>query len=237
MKRTKLQAAFTAGVLIIMMSACQSTSVSNRSGFRPTPTISPAPPQPVEFINAVSKGTVEYILKPMGAFRKVVLHVTNKSESTLRVSVDVGTEFDSTDVELQLVVFKKAQLDAQSRRDSAVELEVASLDIHKLPSSNVGTAWRVHKSARLTQFLQCASDTLEKKKRSNEAYAKLLSGSDSFMFADAVWSARGASRADFMDHLLHRVQSRQSHADVEMAAYYPVTEEITRNCGSLKKLD
>lgn len=237
MKRSKLQAALTIGILITVLSACRSPSVSNRAGVRPTPTISPPPAQPVEFIDAVSKGTIQYALKPMGAFRRVVLRVTNKSESPLRVNVEVGTEFDSTDVDLQLVVFKKAQLDVQPRRESAVELEVASLDINKLPTTNVGTGWKVHKSARLTEFLECASDTLEKKKRSSATYANLLSGMDSFMFADAVWSARGASREDFMDFLLHRVRTPQSHADVDLAAFYPVTEEITRKCGSLKKLD
>lgn len=237
MKRTKLQAVVMISALIIVLSTCRSPSISNRSGLSPTPIISPAPAQPVEFVDAVSQGSVGYTLKPVGAFSRIALHPTNKSETTLQVKVEVGTEFTATDLDLKLVVFKPAQFVTRPRQFSVVELEVASLDIHQLPNTNIGTAWTVRKSARLAEFLQCASETLQKKKQSNETYAKLLSSMDSFMLRDAVWSARGATRADFMDHLIHRVNSPQTRADVTMAAYYPVTEEITGKCGSLKKLD
>ena len=233
----KLLATLTgSAILLAVMSACRTTSVS--SGPRPSaaPTISPAPAQPVEFIAAVSQGTVEYTLQSMGSFSRVVLWLTNKSETPLQVNVEVGTEFEPAQIDMPLVVFKKANVLVQPRQRWMVELEVTSLDIHKLPSVDVGTAWQVHKSNRVAEFLQCASDTLEKKKKSNAAYEQMLSGLDSFMLQYSVWRARGAGREEFMDFWLHRVRSPQSHAETNDAAFSPVLEEIKRTCGELKSL-
>lgn len=111
-----------------------------------------------------------------------------------------------------------------------------SLDIHKFPSVKVDTAWQVHKSNRLVEFLQCASDTLEKKKKTNQAYKTILGDLESFMLQYSVWRARGAGREDFMDHWINEEDNPQSHAEINYAAFYPVLEEIKRTCGELKKL-
>jgi hypothetical protein len=233
----KLLAALTgSAILLAVMSGCRSTSSGSRSRSSPTPKISPGPPQPVEFINAVSQGTVEYTLKAKGSFRGIVLWITNKSETPLQVNVEVGTEFEPAQIDLPLVVLKKANVVLQPRQRWMVELEVTSLDIHKPPSVNVGTTWQVHKSNRLTEFLQCASDTLEKKKKSNQIYEQMLGGLESFMLQYSVWHVRGARREEFVDHWVNEEDTPQSHADVEYAAYYPVLEEIKRTCGTLDKL-
>jgi hypothetical protein len=233
----KLLAALSgSAILLAGMSACRSTSVSRGPRPSPTPKISAGPAQPIEFIAAVSQGTVEYTLQAKGSFNRVVLWLTNKSETPLQVSVEVGTEFEPAQIDMPLVVFKKASVLVQPRQRWFLELEVTSLDIHKPPSLNVGTAWQVHKSNRLTEFLQCASDTLEKKKKSNEAYEQILGGLESFMLQYSVWRARGAGREDFMDHWVKEEGNSQSQAEVDYAAFYPVLEEIKRACGELKKL-
>ena len=236
-KTIKLLAALTgSAILLAVMSACRSTSSGSRSRSSPTPKISPGPAQPVEFITAVSQGTVEYALKAKGSFRGIVLWITNKSETPLQVNVEVGTEFEPQN-DVPLFVFKKASVVVQPRQRWMVDLAVTSLDIHKSPSVNVGTTWQVHKSNRLTEFLQCASDTLEKKKKINQASKTILGDLESFMLQYSVWRARGAGREDFMDHWINEEDNPRSAAETNYAAFYPVLEEIKRACGSLEKLN
>src|SRR5882724_2275694 len=166
-KTIKLLAALTgSAILLAVMSACRSTSSGSRSRSSPTPKTSPGPAQPVEFINAVSQGTIEYTLQATGSFNRVVLWTTNKAETPLQVNVEVGTEFEPAQPDMPLFVFKKTSVVVQPRQRWMVDLAVTSLDINKFPSVKADTAWQVHKSNRLTEFLQCASDTLEKKKKS-----------------------------------------------------------------------
>jgi hypothetical protein len=237
MKRTKFLTALTvSAVLLTMMSACRSTGVIHEPGPKPSPGISPSSTQSVDFIDAVSQRTLEYTLKAIGQFSRVVLHLTNKSETALKVNVEVGTEFDPADSDLQLVVFNKAEVVVQPHARSMVELEATSLDIHNLPTVNVGTAWQIHKSARLAEFLRCAADTLEKKKQSSELHARFFRGMDHFVLRDSVWRARGATRDDFIDFDVNRVRSSRSNAELTFAAFNPVLEEIIRNCRPLKSL-
>ena len=236
-KTIKLLAALTGSALLLaVMSACRSTSSGSRSRSSPTPKISPGPAQPVEFITAVSQGTVEYTLKAKGSFRGIVLWITNKSETPLQVNVEVGTEFEPAQIDLPMVVLKKASVVVQPRQRWMVDLAVTSLDIHKPPSVNVGTTWQVHKSNRMVEFLQCASDTLEKKKKTNHAYETILGDLESFMLQYSVWRARGAGREDFMDHWINEEDNPRSAAETNYAAFYPVLEEIRRTCGTLEKL-
>ena len=234
----KFLAALTgSAILLAVMSACRSTSSGSRSRSSPTPKISPGTAQPVEFITAVSQGAVEYTLQGTGAFNHVVLWITNKAETPLQVSVEVGTEFEPAQNDVPLFVFKKASVVVQPRQRWFVELAVTSLDIHKPPSVNVGTAWQVHKSNRMVEFLQCASDTLEKKKKINHAYKTILGDLESFMLQYSVWRARGAGREDFMDHWINEEDNPRSAAETNYAAFYPILEEIKRTCGSLDKLN
>ena len=234
----KLLAAVTgSAILLAVMSACRSTSSGSRSRSSPTPKISPGPAQPVEFINAVSQGTIEYTLQATGSFNRVVLWTTNKAETPLQVNVEVGTEFESAQADEPLFVFKKASVVVQPRQRWMVDLAVTSLNIHKFPSVKVDTAWQVHKSNRMVEFLQCASDTLEKKKKINQASKTILGDLESFMLQYSVWRARGAGREDFMDHWIHEEDNPQSAAETNYAAFYPVLEEIRRTCGTLEKLN
>jgi hypothetical protein len=233
----KLLAALTgSAILLAVMSACRSTSSGGRSRSSPTPKISPGPAQPVEFINAVSQGTIEYTLQATGSFNRVVLWTTNKAETPLQVNVEVGTEFEPAQNDVPLFVFKKASVVVQPRQRWMVDLAVSSLDIHKFPSVKADTAWQVHRSNRIVEFLQCASDTLEKKKKTNHAYETILGDLESFMLQYSVWRARGAGREDFMDHWINEEDNPRSAAETNYAAFYPVLEEIRRTCGTLEKL-
>jgi hypothetical protein len=218
--------------LALITSACRPATVSREP--RPTPTATP-PTQSVDFIEAVSAGTVDYQLKSTSVDRKVSLYVTDKSPSPIRLNVAPGTLFESVDIDLQFVVYKTANFVTERKVFQVIELDIASLDIHKIPPINMGTAWRVHKSPRLTQFLQCSSDALEKKRKSNDSYAKLISENDIFMVPYSIWSARGATRDDFTDYLVHYVRSK--YPETTIRAYGPIWEEVVRTCGELKKID
>lgn len=190
----------------------------------------------VDFIDAASSGDVSYTLSGLGGSGQLKMGLRNKTERSWIVSIEVGTEFEPGDTSVQrMVATRKIEVHLHPHEQTTLELEVNCLDISKPPPSQSNTSWTSRRSSRLAQFLRCANEGIDQAKRGTRE-AQLLEDARPLLIQFSLWSARGATRGEWIDFWVHYQHMPRQQAVELVNAFAPALEEITRSCQSLTSL-
>jgi hypothetical protein len=179
---------------------------------------------------AISGNDLTVELQGNGTSTNVILRVVNKTKDIWTLSVEEGATLTPSDGGVQSMVVtteKRIELDHHEEKDA--ELEVACLDITKAAPAPSTTAWSVHPSPRLKEFIDCARTTIDRAVVDDSG----LHGKESSMLQAAVWQARGATTQQWVEffvkyHDLSRDDAQQRAKQLEDFA-----ASLVRACPSI----
>jgi len=244
MKHIHLRLVTAAVVSLILCLAAQPRAKSGdfRSSHRSHSNSTPnrmyrGPEERLEFISGVTGGDISYTLAGMGNSGTMRLGLRNKTETSWLVAVEIGTEFEPTEGNAQrMVVTTKVEVHVHPHEHSTVEVDVNCLDISRPAPSTSDTAWTARRSSTLGRFLECANTRITAAKRGAREEAQLLEAARPMLIQFSLWSARGATREQWIDFWVKYQGASRSEAVQLVDAFTPVMDVVTNNCGELTTL-
>lgn len=224
MKHTTIILALLALSVITISSACQKETGPSSSPVVASPT--PEQPRSANLTTAISSGDVDYEMYGMNSTR-MNLTVRNKSERIWEVKIEVGTQLepDNSDVQ-RMVVTKEVHVHLEPHNHKTVELDASCLDISKAAPSESDTAWQIKTSTALAQFINCANNAITDAK-SEVDRANLIQLS--------IWQARGATRDQWVHFWMDQGLSSDD-AEERITEYESRVASVTSRCSSLTSI-
>lgn len=208
-----------------------------------TPTPTPREPEPTEFVEASLRDDISYQLAGVepATSKKMTLEIRNKTERIWEVKIEAGTKLEPSDEHVQrMVLTKELHVHLEPHEHKSLEIDVNCLDIGRETPSRSDSQWTVARSPKLTEFIKCANEGVDRMKQEDANSSQVLEKARFGLIQRAIWNARGATREDWIHFLQRYDKEYRDKSDEEAGAaidkQLPWLEEITKDCQSLATL-
>jgi hypothetical protein len=165
--------------------------------------------QVMGLVEAHSNGYADYAWVGSGDNATMVVTITNKTERDWHATIELGTKLEPAGESVQaMVVTKEIEVHLEPHDSQVVEVHVACLDISKDPPAKTDTSWSLHVEPKLAAFIACAEGLAPSDDPSMRP----------FFVQYSLWQARGATRQQWLDFVVHYSDSPISQSDAEETA-------------------